>query len=273
MIATSHLFRPLGRELISLLLSMDASDWTRPTSAAEWSVKDVAAHLLDGDLRRLSAQRDDYLPAAPKSVESNEDLVRYLNDLNRAWVSAARRLSPRVLIEELASSTEKSSDLFESANAMDPALFPVAWAGDAASLMWFDVAREYTERWHHQDQIREAVGAAPLDERKWLRPVLETSLLALPHAYRDVDAPDGTCVGLVVAGAAGGEWSLVRGRGTWLLHQGPCKEPIAIIAIEDLQLARLLLHRLSPEEAAAAIEIRGSRELGRALLSARAVMV
>lgn len=273
MIETSHLFRPLGRELISLLLSMDASDWTRPTSAAEWSVRDVAAHLLDVDLRRLSAQRDGHLPPPPDPIDTNDDLVRYLNDLNRAWVSAARRLSPRVLMEELASSTEKAAELFESVDPMAPALFPVAWAGEVASLMWFDVAREYTERWHHQDQIREAVGAAPLAEREWLRPVLDTSLLALPHAYGGVEGPDGTCVALLVAGAGGGAWSLVRRDGAWQLNQVPCPEAASIVEIEDLQLARLLLHRLTPEQATTAVEIRGSRELGRAVLNVRAVMV
>lgn len=252
---------------------MDAADWTRPTSASEWTVKDVAAHLLDVDLRRLSAQRDGYLTPPPKPVDSNETLVQYLNDLNRTWVSAARRLSPRVIIEELASSAAQCAELFERVDAMAPALFPVAWAGEVASLMWFDVAREYTERWHHQDQIRDALGAAPLAEQEWLRPVVETSLLALTHAYRGVEAPDGTGVRLLVAGAAGGDWSLVRRGGIWLLKEGSCVEPASVVEIEDLQLARLLLHRLSPEDAAAAVQIRGSRELGAALLNARAVMV
>lgn len=48
----------LHAELLALLKSLGDEDWHKPTVASAWSVKDVAAHLLDGDLRRLSFQRD-----------------------------------------------------------------------------------------------------------------------------------------------------------------------------------------------------------------------
>ena len=51
---TADLFAPLGAELVSLLRGLGESDWTRPTLAGAWRVRDVAAHLLDGDLRKLS---------------------------------------------------------------------------------------------------------------------------------------------------------------------------------------------------------------------------
>jgi hypothetical protein len=44
---------------------------------------------------------------------------------------------------------------------LDPfaeAIFSVGWAGEEKSLNWFHIAREYTEKWHHQQQIRLAVG-------------------------------------------------------------------------------------------------------------------
>ena len=62
----------------------------------------------------------------------------------------------------------------------------VAWAGDKQSPNWFDIAREYTEKWLHQQHIREAVGQPVLDERRWLFPVLDTFMRALPHVYRDI---------------------------------------------------------------------------------------
>ena len=49
-----------------------------------------------------------------------------------------------------------------------PALFNVAWAGEQTSPNWFDIGQEYTERWHQQEQIREAVGAPGLTARRWL---------------------------------------------------------------------------------------------------------
>ena len=61
-----HLFRELHGHLLELLRSLSAQDWHRPTVCSAWCVKDIASHLLDGDLRRLSIQRDGYLPPTPR---------------------------------------------------------------------------------------------------------------------------------------------------------------------------------------------------------------
>jgi hypothetical protein len=42
---TTRLFRPLNRELIALLRGLDATDWDRPTTAGDWNVRQVVAHL------------------------------------------------------------------------------------------------------------------------------------------------------------------------------------------------------------------------------------
>jgi hypothetical protein len=48
-------------------------------------------------------------------------------------------------------------DFLKTLNPNDKAIFSVAWAGESESENWFDVAREYTEKWHHQMQIRLAL--------------------------------------------------------------------------------------------------------------------
>ncbi|MEO6196827.1 MAG: hypothetical protein ABIP58_01850, partial [Dehalococcoidia bacterium] len=95
----------------------------------------------------------------------------------------------------------------------------VSWAGESESPNWFDLAREYTEHWHHQAQIREGAGLPMLYEPRLFAPVLETFVRALPHTFRDVDAADGTHVTLRITGAAGESWSLVRQAGGWHLAQ------------------------------------------------------
>lgn len=50
-ILTVHLIRPIGRELVKLLRGLDSEAWHRPTSAAQWSVRDAAAYLLDANGR------------------------------------------------------------------------------------------------------------------------------------------------------------------------------------------------------------------------------
>ena len=60
------LFPGLHAELMALLCGLPPGDWNRPTVCAQWSVKDIAAHLLDGHVRRLSFGRDG-LTATPAS--------------------------------------------------------------------------------------------------------------------------------------------------------------------------------------------------------------
>src|SRR5215218_10219848 len=101
-ILVSHLFRELHRHLLDLLGSLSPEDWHRPTVCSAWCVKDIASHLLDGDLRRLAAQRDGYAPPdAPTGFKSHEALVAYLHPLNADWTAATRRISPRILVRLL----------------------------------------------------------------------------------------------------------------------------------------------------------------------------
>lgn len=43
----------------------------------------------------------------------------------------------------------------------------MSWAGEDGDAGWLDIGREFTEQWHHQMQIRDAVGAAPLPDPAW----------------------------------------------------------------------------------------------------------
>ena len=60
-IPTVHLFPIIDQKLIELLQSLTPEDWERPTIAKKWRVKDIAAHLLDGNIRTLSLSRDKHL--------------------------------------------------------------------------------------------------------------------------------------------------------------------------------------------------------------------
>ena len=116
---------------------------------------------------------------------------------------------PRLLLTLLELGGRESQELFAS---IDPFALgaPVSWAGSEPAPDWLDLARELTERWHHQQQIREAVGAPPLDEPRFLRPVLATFAFSLPQAVRDVVSPIGTSIGLRIDGESGGDWTVVR---------------------------------------------------------------
>lgn len=97
---TAQLFPDLQTELIALLRSLQPEDWQRPTMAGTWRVRDVVAHLLDGDLRKLSGGRDAHrLTARP--LHAFDDVVAFINELNGAGVRCGDRLSPRVMTDLL----------------------------------------------------------------------------------------------------------------------------------------------------------------------------
>ena len=64
-------------------------------------MRDIAGHLLDGDLRKLSFGRDGHaVPAVSLPLEpSFADIVQLIDGLNASGVAYAARLSPRLLTD------------------------------------------------------------------------------------------------------------------------------------------------------------------------------
>lgn len=266
------LFPRLDSALVDLLRGLSPDDWQRPTLARLWTVQDIAAHLLDGYLRRLSLQRDGWSGDPPVEIGSYGDLLAYLNRLNADWVRAFRRVSPGVLIDLLERWGPESSLYLASLDPQGKAFFPVAWAGEDESAAWFDVAREYTERWHHQQQIRHALDAPGLLERALYHPVLDTFLRALPHTYRDVPAREGALLRVTVEGEAGGSWDLLRQDGSWRLGTGAGQAPDAETAIPQDLAWRLFTKGVVKDEARERMTVTGDPGLGWPVLHLLAVM-
>ncbi|HET8836167.1 MAG TPA: maleylpyruvate isomerase family mycothiol-dependent enzyme [Gemmatimonadales bacterium] len=264
-------FAPLHAELIGLLRSLSPDDWNRPTACALWSVRDIAAHLLDDDLRRLSFHRDRQPPPGGPPA-SNADLVAMVNRLNAEWVAVARRMSTRVIVDLLEVTGPWVVELFRATDPFAPAFWGVTWAGEPASPHWFDVGRDYTERWLHQQQIRDAVGAAPLTGREWLHPVLDLFVRALPFAYRDTGAQPGTTVVVSIEGGAGGEWTLRREEQRWALYAGAVPGPAATVTMTDDAAWRLFAKQLKGDAARGRVTVAGDQALGDVARTALAVL-
>ncbi len=270
------LFAPLHRELMTLLRGLPAADWERSTVAGAWRVRDVAAHLLDGILRKLSVHGDGHLLVPDRPIESYGDLVGFINDLNASGVAYGRRLSPRLLTDLLDVTGSWMAELVEGLDPHAPAVFSVAWAGEAQSENWMDTGREYTEWWHHQMQIRDAVNAAGLSgllDPHWLDPLLDFSVRALPHAYGNVEAPAGTSLTLAVPGDSGWAWTLLREAERWGLYRGEADRPATRVTVEPAVVWRLFYNALPPESAREKVTIQGDESLAGPLLRTRSVMV
>jgi uncharacterized protein (TIGR03083 family) len=266
-----HLLQRVDELLIDLLRSLTPHEWEIQTIAASWNVRDVAAHLLDTVLRRLSMVRDGcYVEAI--ETRSPQDVVALVNRLNREGVTVYRRLSPRVLIDCMKMACEQSARFHESLDPFAPAAFPVSWAGDAQSPNWFDTARELTERWHHQQQIRLATNRPGIMTPDLYHPVLDCFVRGLPFLYRDVHAPAGTTIQLEISGECGGRWVLRREAWGWILERDGGGNYAAQVNMPENLAWRIFTKGIDRASARTQVEIRGDLNLGAKVLELTAIV-
>lgn len=268
---TAHLFRPLLEELLVLLRGLSPDDWQRQTVAPQWRVRDVAAHLLDVKLRKVAVYRDHHFPPVDKPPVTDAEVAQLVNGLNAAGIQFAARLSSRLIVDLLAIAGGWVADVIESLPPHDRSIFAVSWAGESESKNWMDTGREYTEWWHHQMQIRDAVGAPKLLlQPQWMTPLLDMSVRALPHTYRTVAAAIGDSVTLNVIGETTGSWTLARDASSWRIGAGVAERPSAIVAIDADDAWRLLYN--APVDRSR-IRVTGDAALAEPLLRARSVVL
>lgn len=257
------LFPDERKALLNLVSRLSVDDWKKPTSCPGWSVKDIAQHILGDDLSWLSRHRDAFAGAAfvhQGGAEFEAALLAFISEANETWVRATRRLSPRLLGQLLRFTGEETQRYFRS---LDPYAIgePVSWAGPEPAPVWLGLAREYTERWHHQQQIRDAVGKPGLKEPHLFSVVLDTFVRALPHTFRRVKAPAGTQIKLIISGEAGGEWTLARRPDAWTLHRDATADLAAVVLIDQETAWRLFTKNIAKSEALARSTITGDRRL------------
>jgi hypothetical protein len=269
-IYTADLFAPVYAELIRLLRGFDERDWMRRTLASSWRIRDVVAHLLDGDLRKLAGGRDGH---RGRTASSFTDIVDLINEQNASGVAYAMRLSPRVMTDLLEITGRWVSEYVVTLSPHVTSGVAVAWAGEDRSENWMDTGREYTERWHHQMQIRDAVEAERLFHRRWFYPVLDLSVRAFRRSYRDVPAAIGTAVVFEVEAEGDNVWSVIREVSGWSVVRGRAPGAAAGLRADADTAWKLLYNALSVGAARARVAISGDSRLAEPMLRTRSVMV
>ena len=271
-IITAHLLPIVEGRLLELLRSLTPEEWEVQTVAPAWKVKDVAAHLLDTQLRKLSRVRDAYVQGPPPQFASRDEFLAFIDGLNRAGVDMYRRMSPAVLISMMEVASAQSADFHQSLDPMCGAAFSVSWAGEDRSLNWFDTARELTERWHHQQQIRLAIDRPGIMTRELYYPVLDCFMRALPFKYRDRPGPAGTHVRINVSGECGGSWYLYRDGDRWTQVETPEGRQASETTIPQEIAWRIFTKGIDRESAARQVTVTGDRDLGAHVLSMVAII-
>ena len=251
------------RDLLDLLRDISDDEWLAPTEAGHWRVKDVALHLLDDDLGWLSRGRDGDMSGLLPMEGDYRQFVESLDAKNERWVVGAGGLSRRVVIDLLRWSGPEVDDFYASVDLGEASA--VIWASNDSVPRWFDLCRDLTERWVHQQHIRDAVGRQGTHQRL-LPDVLSTFVWAFPHQF-DAEAPDGTVVqvGFDVAGT----WHLIRSGHRWILEPGTAPAPAARVDIPATVAWRQLTGLAVPEDA---MHVEGPDHLVEPLLRVRGII-
>lgn len=271
-IAITHLFRELDTLLIGCLQSLKQNDWNRSTIARQWTIKDVAAHLLDGNIRSVSMLGDHYFGVSAPQDHAYPSMVQFLNELNASWVTAFKRVSPEMLIRLHQQTGPLYCALIEGMDPEAIASFDVNWAGPGPHKNWLHIAREYTEKWIHQQQIRHAIGDNTLYQHKWYYPCLSILMLGMPYACRHLNKPGQQSLHIKVTGDGGGDWWMVYHKTEWILVQNFTGATDCRIVIPGELAWQFFSKSLRPENFLSELDIRGDRALGMAALQTVSVM-
>ena len=273
-IETTHLFPKLNDLLVQLAENMDQDDWHKKTHFPNWTVKDIFTHLLDTSVRRLSSERDKYVSLEKPKIECHQDLIDYITQMADRWALAFTNVSPTIIIEMI---NKYQNDLYEYLVSLDPfgiSKHPVSWAGEQESYNWFDIAREYTERWHHQMQIREVLGNTnKLYKHELYYPILDTFMQALPYHYSKLnEKKDYTLKVSVTGDNIDSSWFLESTKNIRELKYNSTKQIDAYILVDE-KIAWKILTKWNEKELENTVNIRGDIDLGQHFLGMTCLMI
>ncbi len=246
--AYAALFDLERRRLLELLQPLSTSDWSRPTPCPGWSVLGLATHLLGGDLGLLARTRDKHHGTEPPQRVDEAGFISWLDQLQADWVNAARRLSPRIVVELLAWTGPQVSAMV-STQVPTQRTAMVSWASDQAVPVWLDQCRELSEWWIHRQQLREALGDASDLRVDVAGPVLAGLKWAYPYRLSVLDRPAGTTAMVEITGhGLDAQWTFASDASGWRPAGDAVRDPDARLTMTAEQAWRLLTNNLEVEE-------------------------
>ena len=135
------------------------------------------------------------------------------------------------------------------------------------------MAREYTEYWVHQQQVRDAVGRPGACSERLMAPVIDTFVRAVPYALRHLGPALGSRVQLEVTGPGGGTWTIRRQDAAWAVDRGPsAQDAAALVRLSADTLWRVATRGITVETARERSTISGDQALGSAVLTLVAII-
>lgn len=259
-------------EFVRFLESLTAEDAGAPTICDGWTVGDIAVHLLGGDLSFLARNRDRKESTLEVRADGWDDLVSGLDALNERWVSGGRFLSTRLTAELLEVTGRLMSEFLKEVDSK-AAGETVSWAGPDPAPWWLVAAREFTERWVHHQQIRDALDRPGLNGPSFVAPILATAMHGVRPAYLEVDAPEQTTVTIDVTGRAGFSWAVRRDAEGWKLYEGLSREATTRLTLEQDTAWRFLMMMATAADTRAKVSVEGDPAYAKPFFNAVSAIV
>ncbi len=169
---------------------------------------DLLAHVVGDVVGRIGGLRGD---GDRNPARVGESLGELVDRTNQEWAVACRRLSPQLMIEMLEWAGPVADQLWLSRRLDEPGL-GVSWAGVDPAPLWLDAAREVTEYWVHERQLRKAVGNH-VEGLPDVATVLDVFARGLPYTLGHFNFRDD--VDRIRIESAGRSWRFRRHGGQW----------------------------------------------------------
>jgi uncharacterized protein (TIGR03083 family) len=280
-------------EFVRLLRSLTDEDWSKPTVCDGWTVGDIAVHLVGDDLSFLARNRDgrrnEDLDSAHGAGSAGpqkkggagsaggqglewDAFVDTLDAHNNRWVEAGRFLSAQLVADLLEFTGEKIAEFLEGVDSSAPGE-AVSWAGPEPAPWWLVAAREFTERWVHHQQIRDAIGQPGLNGPSFVGPILATAMHGVPRAYEGIETPEDTTVAIDVTGRAGFSWAVRRDSDGWKLYEGLTREANARLSVDQETAWRFLMGMMGAAETRRKVTKEGNSALVKPFFGAVSAIV
>jgi len=270
-------------EFVRLLRSLTDEDRDKSTVCEGWTVGDLAVHLLGDDLSFLARNRDARRnedrgvgSAGPQNQnDAPQDWDHFVDQLdahNNRWVQAGGFLSTGLVAELLEYTGRAVAEFLESVDSSAPGEV-VSWAGPDPAPWWLVGAREFTERWVHHQQIRDALGQPGLNGPSFVAPILATAMHGVPRAYDGVEAPEDTTIAIDVTGRAGFSWAVRRNSDGWKLYEGLTREATTRLSVDQATAWRFLMGLMGIDETRRKVTVEGDEDLAKPFFGAVSAIV
>ncbi len=228
--------------LLTLLESLHADDWSKPTACTAWDVHDMVAHQAGGYLSGVSlGEMLRQYGHIPKKGQLPEDAI------NELQVGERKHMTPQNLIEELKQVGAKAIHNWAYGfNAVKWIAMPHP-VGGFMSLRYLMLTTHSRDTWMHRMDICRATGRPFEQTREHDGRIVELVVLDVAKKLRK--RLHGKAITLTLTGISGGEWQIGDG------------EPVSGLEMDALDFNIFVSGRFSYEEGMQRAKISGDRSL------------